>query len=70
MARNKKFDFGKNNYYFEIKNGGLGRITIKRKDRDEAEYSYLNYRRVGKTCEWLGKWDGKKFIENEEPKLK
>jgi len=69
MARKKKFDFGKNYYYFEIRNGGIGSITIKRKIKDEAVYSFLNYKRIGKNIEWLGKWDGKKFIEDKAPAL-
>jgi len=69
-SRNKKFDFGQENYYFEIRNGSIGRITIKRKEKQEAVYTFLNYKRVGKNVEWLGKWEGKKFVETEEPKMK
>jgi len=67
--RNKKFDFGDGNYYFEIKNTGLSSITIKRDSKKDAVYTYLNYKRVGKSCSWLGKWDGKKFIDEKEPIL-
>jgi len=66
-SRNKKFDFGTGNYYFEIKNSGIASITIKRKEKKDAVYTFMNYQRVGKNVNWLGKWDGKKFIEDKDP---
>jgi len=65
MARRstKKFDFGKDIYYFNVKNGFNNVITIKRHDKAEAIYSFNNYKKSSKECEWLGKWDGKKFQE-------
>lgn len=66
-SRKKKFDFGTGNYYFEIKNTGIASITIKRKEKKDAIYSYMNYHRVGKNVNWLGKWDGSKFIEEKDP---
>lgn len=66
MARRstKKFDFGKDIYYFNVKNGFNNVITIKRKNKNEAVYAYHSYKKSSKDCEWLGKWNGDKFIEN------
>jgi len=66
----KKFDYGKGVYYFNIRNGGHNSITIKRTDKDEAVRRFLSYKNLGKDCEWLGKWDGKKFIESSLPQAK
>ncbi len=65
MARTstKKFDFGKGIYYFNIKNGYNNTITIKRVDRQKAIDAYNRYLKTYANCEWLGKWDGKKFVE-------
>ena len=66
----KKFDYGQGIYYFNIRNGGHNSITIKRKNKDEAINRYLSYKSLGKDCEWLGKWEGKKFVETSQPQLK
>ncbi len=61
----KKFDFAKDVYYFNIKKGYNNEITIKRMELSAAIHTYTNYLKTYKeACEWLGKWDGKKFIEN------
>ncbi len=69
----KKFEFGKGVYYFNIKKGYNNEITIKRMDKEKALLSYASYLKTyNEACEWLGKWDGKKFIEGnyeEEKKL-
>lgn len=59
----KKFDFGEGIYYFNIRNAGHGSITIKRKSKQEAVRTFMDYKHLGKDVEWLGKWDGKKFTE-------
>ncbi len=68
MARRKtkKFDFGKGIYYFEIKKGFNNNITIKRTTLKKALEAYNMYLRTQKdNCQWLGKWDGKKFVEED-----
>lgn len=66
----KKFDYGVGMYYFSIRNSAMNSITIKRTNKGEAVRSYLSYKKVGKNCEWLGKWAGKKFEETGAPSLK
>jgi hypothetical protein len=68
MASRKNYTMGVGNYYFTIKSLP-NNITIYRKTREAAEHAYLSYLRVGKDCEWLGKWDGKKFHESTPPKM-
>ncbi|HMQ06698.1 MAG TPA: hypothetical protein PKC30_05315 [Saprospiraceae bacterium] len=67
MARpsTKKFEFGKGIYYFNIKSGYNNTITIKRVDRQLAIDAFKQYVRNYHDCEWLGKWDGKKFVEED-----
>lgn len=61
----KKFEYAKDIYYFNIKKGYNNNITIKRKDKQLALDAFKNYLTTQKgKCEWLGKWDGKKFIED------
>ena len=71
MARRstKKFDFGKDIYYFNIRSGANSNITIKRIEKDKAISAFKSYLLTRKECEWLGKWDGKKFIESDFEKL-
>lgn len=64
----KKFEYGKGIYYFSVKSGGQSSITIKRKKKDEAVNRFLSYQNLGKEVEWLGKWDGGKFVESSLPK--
>lgn len=67
MARRstKKFDFAKDIYYFNVKKGFNNNITIKRKDRKNAMDAYNTYMVTQKgNVEWLGKWDGNKFVED------
>lgn len=63
---NKKFALGEGKYYFNIRSGQQT-ITIKRKSKGEAANAYWNYIGVGKDCEWLGLWNGKKFEETAPP---
>ena len=71
MARRstKKFDFGKGIYYFNIRSGANSSITIKRIEKDKAISAFQSYLNTRKECEWLGKWDGKKFVESDFDKL-
>ncbi|MEN0007043.1 MAG: hypothetical protein AAF798_23030 [Bacteroidota bacterium] len=66
MALRKNFTMGKGNYYFTVKSIP-NNITIYRKTKEAAAQTYRNYIKVGKDCEWLGKWDGKKFTESSPP---
>lgn len=61
--RTKGFEFSKGIFYFTIK-GGQRNITIHRKDKRAALKFFRLYKSVGKEIEWLGKWDGGKFIES------
>jgi len=69
----KKFEYGQGVYYFSIKKGYNNEITIKRMDKEKALLAYASYKKTYKdACEWLGKWEGKKFVESnyeEEKKL-
>lgn len=64
MAK-KGFKMTEGDYYFSIKTGYNSNIIIFRKTRGEAEYAYSNYVKQKKDIEWLGKWDGKKFIDSD-----
>ncbi len=57
---------GKGKYYFTIKSNP-NNITIFRNSKRSAVDAFMKYYRLGKEVEWLGKWDGKKFIENSPP---
>lgn len=52
-------------YYFKIKKGINSDIIIKRREKDAAILAFKNYltTQPGKT-EWLGKWNGKDFDDN------
>lgn len=71
MARRstKRFEYGKGIYYFNINKGYNSSITIKRTDKKAAILAYESYVRSYKNVEWLGKWDGKKFIEDSYDKV-
>jgi hypothetical protein len=66
MARpsTKKFEFGEGIYYFNIRKGYNSVITIKRMKKQKAIDAYSSYKKSYKDVEWLGKWDGKKFIDS------
>ena len=68
--RTKSFTFGKDIYYFTIKSGSNSGITIKRKDQQKAIDAFKMYQKTHKTsAEWLGRWDGKKFVEDKFEEL-
>ncbi len=67
MRSSKKFDYGVGKYYLTI-NSIPNNITLSRDTADTALYIYNKYNDVGKQIEWLGKWNGKKFEENNLPK--
>ena len=64
--RRKKFEMGVGKYYFNVLSGPQT-VTIHRVEKQKAINTFQNYVKLGKNCEWLGKWNGKKFEENESP---
>ena len=62
----KKFDYGVGKYYFTIKTTP-NNITMYRNTKTEAQEVFKKYYNLGKTMEWLGKWEGKKFVETTPP---
>lgn len=66
MRYKKKFDYGKGKYYMIIKSIP-NNITFFRKSKEAAVEAFQSYMAVGKNVEWLGKWNGKKFVENNPP---
>jgi len=68
--KTKRFEYAKEVYYFNINKGYKNSITIKRMDKIKAIQAYNTYLITQpKNCEWLGRWDGKKFIEDDFQKL-
>lgn len=67
MARAKTKPFTKSEgvFYFNVKTRDMN-ITVKRKDFQDAKKAFFNYVRQGKKCEWLGRWNGKKFEPVED----
>lgn len=65
----KNYSLGIGKFYFSVRNGGNG-IMIKREKKTDAVYAYESYKKIGKECEWLGQWDGKKFVEANSDKSK
>lgn len=60
--RRKNFEWGVGKYYFTIKTQP-NNITIYRKSKEAALLACQHYIELGKEVEWLGRWDGKKFID-------
>jgi len=56
MARNKNYKTDK--FYFEVNN-----IAIYRDEEVIAKKAYEEYTKVGKNANWLGQWNGKKFVK-------
>jgi len=57
---------GVGKYYFNVLSGPQT-VMIHRIERDAAVNMFHTYKKLGRNCEWLGKWNGKKFEENELP---
>jgi len=53
-------------YYFQIKSGQQN-IMMNRTDKKAAVDAYLRYKKIGKNCEWLGKWEGKNYSDKGTP---
>ena len=66
----KRFTYGEGVYYFNINKGYNNKVTIKRMELDKALDAFQRYVRThGQSVEWLGKWDGKKFKEDNVEEL-
>lgn len=65
MRRKKAFKKTSGYYFFNIKMGYQNSITISRKTKKEAAHAFSNYLKQKKDCEWLGQWNGKKFVDAE-----
>lgn len=63
MARMKTKPFTKTvgMFYFNVKTRDMN-ITIRRETLENARMAFMGYVRQGKQVEWLGKWNGKKFL--------
>lgn len=68
MASKKNFAMGKGKFYFTIKSSP-NNITIFRDTFKSAADTYQKYILLGKECEWLGEWDGKKFSKAKTPSM-
>ncbi|MCB0557760.1 MAG: hypothetical protein H6573_16795 [Lewinellaceae bacterium] len=66
MRIRKKYAMGEGKYYFTIKSVP-NNITISRKSKEAAVSAFKKYKKAGKEIEWLGKWTGKEFTENNIP---
>jgi len=62
----KNFSMGVGKFCFNVRNGQQN-IMIMRNTFEEASYAFLNYKDVGKDCEWLGCYNGKNFDKAPEP---
>ena len=66
----KRFSYGEGVYYFNINKGYNNNITLKRMSLDKALDAYQRYSRThGSNVEWLGKWNGKNWDENNIEEL-
>jgi hypothetical protein len=66
MRYKKGFSYAKGTYYFTVK-AIPNNITIYRKTKEAAADAYQKYVSLGKDIEWLGKWNGKQFLEATPP---
>ncbi len=67
-SRRKSFDWGKGKYYLKI-DSSPNNITLYRKTKEAAAHAFFQYNNVGKRVEWLGKWNGKKFVDDKAPAM-
>ena len=62
MRSKKNFNYQRGKYYLVIKSHP-NNITFYRKDKSAAVDTFHRYNQVGKNIEWLGRWNGKSFEE-------
>lgn len=60
MRRKQSYSYRKDVFYFTVKSTP-NNITMFRKTKEAAKVAFQQYETVGKTVEWLGQWNGKKF---------
>ena len=65
-GKRKNFDWGKGKYYLKI-DSIPNNITLFRKTKEAAFITFKRYNDVGKQIEWLGKWNGKEFVDDKVP---
>lgn len=63
-VKKKKINFAEGVYYFNVYTQNYP-VTIHRKKKSNAMKAFKRYNSSGKSCEWLGKWNGKKFEETD-----
>lgn len=68
MRNKKSYKLLTDYYFFNIKMGPQGNMMVSRETREEALYAFRKYLKQRKDCDWLGRWNGKSFVESE-PKL-
>ena len=68
MRKRSSFEYGEGKYYFTIKSSP-NNITIHRKEKATAIAAFIQYKEAGKEVEWLGKWNGKVFVESSQPSV-
>ena len=62
----KKYSQGEGKYYFNV-HSSFQTIMINRAVKEDAILQFLNYQKVGKKVEWLGRWNGKSYDETATP---
>jgi len=65
----KGFSWSKGTYYLTIKDSPRN-ITLFRKSKSDALFTYDRYKQEGKDIEWMGCWNGKKFEETNVSEAK
>ena len=66
FSKSKYFKMAPDKYYFHLKSGQQN-ILMSRLEKEAAAVVYYKYVKVGKNCDWLGKWTGRKFEDSEIP---
>lgn len=62
----KKYSKAAGKYYFAV-HSSFQTITIHRDEKADAVMQFLNYQKVGKKVEWLGRWNGKSYEDTGTP---
>jgi len=63
--RKKAFTMATGHFFFTVKMGYQNDITISRQTQEEAVRTYKMYLKQNKDCQWLGQWNGKKFVKTD-----
>ena len=65
MRKKKGYTMTTGHYFFNVFMGYQRAITISRATKKEAVQAFSDYLKQKKDSEWLGKWDGKKFVDDK-----